>query len=387
MKPSDCCTNWDNAMTSFQIDIQITAIVTAMACAMLGGFLVLRRMAMLTDAISHTVLLGIVIGFFIVEDLTSPFLIFGAAAVGVLTVSLVALLERSRLVKGDAAIGLVYPVLFSIAVILISRFAGDVHLDTDAVLVGELAFIPFDRLHVFGFDIGPRGFYLMGGIFLFNLAFIVLLYKELKLSTFDAGLATALGFMPLLIHYVLMSLVSVTVVGAFDIVGSVLVVALMVAPPAAAYLLTDHLPRMLALSALLGALSAIIGYWVAHFLDASIAGSIATIAGVIFALAYLFAPEKGLLALARRRARQKWEFAQTMLVMHLLNHEGMPEAQEESRVAHLREHMRWDDVFAQRVLQRSLAQGWVTQQGSTLYLTEQGRQRAQQAFLRDGIAG
>lgn len=370
-------------MTTFQIDIQITAVVTAMACAILGGFLVLRRMAMLTDAISHTVLLGIVIGFFIVQDLASPVLILGAAAVGVLTVSLVALLERSRLVKGDAAIGLVYPVLFSIAVILISRFAGDVHLDTDAVLVGELAFIPFDRLYVLGYDIGPRGFYLMGGIFFLNLAFILLFYKELKLSTFDAGLATALGFMPLLIHYVLMTLVSVTVVGAFDIVGSVLVVALMVAPPAAAYLLTDHLPRMLVLSALLGAVSAIAGYWVAHFLDASIAGSIASVAGVVFALVYLLAPEKGLLAIARRRARQKWEFAQTMLVIHLLNHEGLPEAHQESRVAHLREHMRWDDDFADRVLHRSLVQGWVTQQGSYLSLTEHGRQRAQQAFLRD----
>ena len=232
-------------MTSFQIDIQLTAIVTAIACSTLGGFLVLRRMAMLTDAISHTVLLGIVIGFFVVQDLASPLLIFGAAAVGVLTVSLVALLERSRLVKGDTAIGLVYPVLFSIAVLLISRFAGDVHLDTDAVLVGELAFIPFDRLYVLGYDIGPRGFFLMGGILLINLAFIVIFYKELKLSTFDAGLATALGFMPLLIHYVLMSLVSITVVSAFDIVGSVLVVALVVVPPATAYLLTDRLPRML----------------------------------------------------------------------------------------------------------------------------------------------
>jgi manganese/zinc/iron transport system permease protein len=370
-------------MTSFQIDIQLTAIVTAMACSILGGFLVLRRMAMLTDAISHTVLLGIVIGFFIVQDLTSPLLIFGAAAVGVLTVSLVALLERSRLMKGDAAIGLVYPVLFSIAVILISRFAGDVHLDTDAVLVGELAFVPFERLNVLGYDIGPRGFYLMGGIFLVNLAFILVFYKELKLSTFDAGLAAVLGFMPLLIHYILMTLVSITVVGAFDIVGSVLVVALMVAPPAAAYLLTDRLPRILALSAFLGALSAVGGYWLAHFLDASIAGSIAAVCGVVFVLVYLLAPEKGLLALAQRRARQKWEFAQTMLVIHLLNHEGLPEADQENRVSHLSEHIHWDAEFAQRVLQRSLTRGWVTRQGNSLFLTEQGRGRAQQAFLRD----
>lgn len=367
-------------MSIFQFEIQITVVVTAVACALLGTFLVLRRTAMMTDAISHTVLLGIVIGFFIFEDLTSPFLIVGAAMVGVLTVSLAALLERTRLVKEDASIGLAYPVLFSIAVILISRYAGDVHLDTDAVLVGEPAFIPFERFYLFGYDIGPRGFYLMGGILLLDLGFILFLYKELKLSTFDAGLAAALGFAPLLMHYGLMSLVSVTVVGAFDIVGSILVVALMVAPPAAAYLLTDHLPRMLGLSALLGAGCAIAGYWMAHFLDASIAGSIAAMTGIVFALVFLLAPERGMLALARRRARQRWEFAQTMLVMHLLNHEGLPEALHESRIAHLREHMRWDDAFAAGVLRRCLAQGLISQHQDNLALTESGRQRARQAL-------
>ena len=121
-------------MSGFQIEIQLIAILTAVACALPGVFLVLRRMAMMSDAISHTVLLGIVLGFFLVGDLASPLLIFGAALMGVVTVSLVALLERTRLVKEDAAIGLVFPALFSIAVILISRYAGNVHLDVDAVL-------------------------------------------------------------------------------------------------------------------------------------------------------------------------------------------------------------------------------------------------------------
>jgi manganese/zinc/iron transport system permease protein len=146
------------------------AAITAAACALPGVFLVLRRMTMMSDAISHTVLLGIVIGFFLVQDLTSPLLVLGAAAVGVLTVSLVALLERTRLVKEDAAIGLVFPALFSIAVIMITRFAGNVHLDTDAVLLGEIAFAPFDRFEAFGADLGPRGMWVMGGILLINLA-------------------------------------------------------------------------------------------------------------------------------------------------------------------------------------------------------------------------
>jgi manganese/zinc/iron transport system permease protein len=367
---------------SLELQIQLVTIITAAACALPGAMLVLRRMAMMSDAISHTVLLGIVVAFFIVKDLSSPFLVAGAAAVGVLTVSLVALLERTRLVKEDAAIGLVFPALFSIAVILISRFAGNVHLDTDAVLVGEPALAPFDRMNLLGIDIGPRGLYLMGGILLLNLSFIGLFYKELKLSTFDAGLAAALGFAPAVLHYALMGLVSLTIVGAFDIVGSVLVVALMIAPPAAAYLLTDRLPRMLGLSMLLGALSAASGYWLAYVTDTSIAGSMAVMGGVIFMLAYLFAPQRGILAQMRLRARQRWEFAQTMLVIHLLNHEGLPEFEHESRIGHLREHMRWEAQFADQVVRRSIDQAWVARRNGHLELTDQGRLQAQQSLVR-----
>lgn len=367
-------------MTISQIEIQLIAIVTAAACALPGTILVLRRMSMMSDAISHTVLLGIVIGFFVTEDLTSPFLVVGAAIVGVLTVALVSLLERTRLVKEDAAIGLVFPVLFSIAVILISRYAGDVHLDTDAVLVGELAFAPFDRFIVFGRDIGPRGLYLMLGILIINTLFITIFYKELKLTTFDTGLAAALGFAPALLHYGLMSLVSLTVVGAFDIVGSILVVALIVTPPAAAYLLTDDLGRMFGLSAFFGGLSALSGYWLAFSLDASIAGSIATMAGVLFAMVFVFAPERGLLSAARRRERQKWEFAVTMLVIHLFNHENTPHALEESRFVHLREHMRWDQIFANQIVKRAIEDELILHEEEQMLLTETGRVRAKEAL-------
>ncbi len=235
-------------MTVTQIEIQLVATVVALACALPGVFLVLRRMAMMSDAISHTVLLGIVLAFFVVGDLESPLLVLGAAAMGVITVALVEALHGTGLVKQDAAIGLVFPALFSIAVILISRFARGVHLDVDAVLLGELAFAPLNRMTFFGIDL-PAALWVMGGILLINIAFIALFFKELKLATFDAGLAATLGFSPVLIHYALMTLVSITAVGAFDAVGSILVVALMITPAATAYLLTDSLTRMLLYSA------------------------------------------------------------------------------------------------------------------------------------------
>ena len=368
-------------MSTTQVEIQLIAAMVAVACALPGVFLVLRQMAMMSDAISHTVLLGIVLTFFLVGSLESPLLILGAAAMGVVTVSLVELLGRTRLVKQDAAIGLVFPALFSIAVILISRFARGVHLDVDAVLLGELAFAPFDRVELLGLDL-PRALVVMGAILAVNLAFISLFYKELKLATFDAGLAAALGFAPALIHYGLMALVSVTAVGAFDAVGSILVVALMITPAAAAYLLTDDLRHMLLLSAAIGVASAVAGYWLARALDTNIAGAMATMTGVAFLVVYLVAPQRGLVARLLRRNRQRWEFSQTMLAVHLLQHEGTPAAATESRVDHLWEHLRWEPAFAQQVIRYSERKGTMRADSGRLFLTESGRALAQERVVQ-----
>jgi len=363
-----------------QFEIQLIASVVASACAIPGVFLVLRRMAMMSDAISHAILLGIVLAFFVVEDISSPILIIGAALSGVLTVSLVELLNKTRLVKEDASIGLVFPVLFSIGVILIARYAWNVHLDVHAVLLGELAFAPFDRLLIFGHDLGPKSLYVMGTILVLNIFFISIFYKELKLATFDAGLAAALGFSPGLIHYGLMSLVSVTAVGAFDAVGSILVVALMIAPPAAAYLLTDNLTKMIVISVILGVLSSISGFWLAILLDANIAGAMATMAGVLFLLVFLLSPQRGIIAIARRRSRQRWEFAGKMLAIHLLNHEGTEDEEHESQIEHLEANLKWKEKFAERVVTFAEDKGLILVNGTRLVLTNQGREYAKQSI-------
>ena len=364
-----------------QLEIQIVALLVASACAVPGTFLVLRGMAMMSDAISHAILPGIVVGFFLTQDLSSPLLIGAAAATGLLTVALVEAASRTRLLKEDAAIGIVFPALFSIGVILIARFAGDVHLDVDAVLLGELAFAPFDRLTLLGRDVGPRAAYVMGVVLLLNVAFVGLFYKELKLSTFDAGLAAALGFAPAVLHYVLMGFVSVTAVAAFDAVGSILVVALMIGPAAAAHLLTDRLPVMLWLSVAIAGISAIGGYWLAHGLDASIAGSMATAVGASFLLAFLFSPERGILAAIQRRRRQRWDFARKMLAVHLLQHEDLPEELTESRTRHLQEHLHWQPAFAERVVRTAERAGYVQITGERLRLTKAGRALARASLV------
>lgn len=360
----------------------IIAIVTASACALPGVFLVLRRMTLMSDAISHAILPGIVLAFFLTHSVSSPLLILAATATGILTVIFVELLQKTKLLKEDAAIGLTFPALFSIGVILISRYSKNIHLDIDAVLLGELAIAPLNQLVINGKEIGPISLYVMCFMLVLNVVFIVVFYKELKLATFDASLAATLGFAPTLIHYGLMTLVSMTTVGAFDAVGSILVVALIVGPPATAYLMTDSLTRMLILSVVIGSVNAVSGYWLSILLDVSIAGTIASVTLLIFVLVFLIVPNRGLISIANRHVRQKWEFAQTMLVIHLFNHEGLPEAKEESEIAHLHEHLQWEPSFATRVVNNALNNRYVLQESSQLMLTERGRMKAQKALVQ-----
>ncbi len=369
-------------MIQDHLDILLIAILTSSACALPGVFLVLRRMTLMSDAISHAILPGIVLAFFLTHSLSSPLLILAAAGMGILTVVFVELLQKTKLVKEDAAIGLTFPALFSIGVILISRNASNIHLDTDAVLLGELAYAPLNRLFISGYDLGPAALYVMGCLLVLNLAFIIIFYKELKLATFDASLAATLGFAPTLIHYGLMTLVSMTTVGAFDAVGSILVVALIAGPPATAYLMTDSLTRMLILSVVIGCVNAVIGYFIAYITNVSIAGSIASVTFLIFVLIFMIVPNRGLISIARRHIRQKWEFAQTMLVIHLFNHEGLPEAQAESEIAHLHEHLQWERTFASRVVKYALNNRYVSQNAAQLMLTDSGRTIARKALVQ-----
>lgn len=363
-------------MTSAQLEIQLIAALVAVACALPGTFLVLRKMAMISDAISHAILPGIVLGFFITQDLNSPLLILLAAFTGVVTVMLVEFIQKTGLVKEDTAIGLVFPALFSIGVILIAKNANDVHLDIDAVLLGELAFAPFDRLVVGGSDIGPKSLWVIGSILLITITLLLLFFKELKLSTFDKGLATTLGFSPLLIHYGLMTVSSITVVGAFDAVGAVLVVALIIAPAATAYLLTDDLKKMLLLSCCFGIFAAIAGYWLAHILDASIAGSMTTVLGFVFLLVYLFAPKQGVFSVFFKERQQRIEVSLLVFLLHLQNHQET----KERHVNHLREHINWQKVQAKTVLDLAKKNNLVQISHNIVSLTEKGQEFTDEAL-------
>ncbi len=363
-----------------QLEIIITACIVSTACVIPGVFLILRRVALMSDAISHAILMGIVIMFFIVKDLHSPLLMIGAVATGILTVLLTEWIIQSKRLKEDAAIGLVFPVFFSIGVILISRYAGNIHLDQDAVLLGEIAFAPFNRFLFLGRDLGPVAMWSMGAILVMNLGLLLLFYKELKLATFDKALAATVGFSPVLLYYGLMTTVSITAVGAFDAVGSILVVALMITPPSTAYLLTDRLSRMIVLSVLIGIASAVSGYVMASLLDASIAGSIATMTGAAFLIALFFSPKQGLLTTYLRSKHQKTDFASKMLLVQLMVHEDQQE-DFETTVTHMVHHMDWSIKFSKKIARYSVEKGYITRNQDQLFLTPLGREVARAAIV------
>jgi manganese/zinc/iron transport system permease protein len=356
-----------------QIEIQIIAVIVAVACALPGTFLVLRKTSMMSDSITHTILLGIVLAFFVTHDLSSPLLIVGAAIMGVVTVWLTEMLSRTRLLAEDAAIGVVFPLLFSIAIILITRYAGSVHLDTDSVLLGELAFAPFDRMVIGGVDIGAKAIYTTGILLLINLAAITIFFKELKVATFDPMLAAVLGFAPALIHYGLMTLVSLTTVGAFQAVGSVLVVAFMIGPPATAYLLTDDLKRMLILSGAIGAANGILGYQAAALLDVSIAGSMAVVTGITFLSVFVFAPRRGLISSLLRRKKQKLEFAKMTLLFHLYNHAGSDEESSECGVDSIPLRLHWEQTYTAKLIRCLEQEGYIQLSNGLAKLTQEGQ--------------
>ena len=250
---------------------------------------------MLADAISHTVLLGIVMAFLISQSMNGFYMLIGAAAAGLLTTFIVQLLSTGG-IQEDAAIGVVFTSLFAIGVILISLYAGDVHLDVEHALMGEIAFVPWDTVELPLLGAIPKSVVMLGSTLILDVAVIFLLYKEFKLTSFDPAMAAAIGMPVLFVHYILMGLVSVTTVSAFDSVGAILVVAMLIVPGATAYLLTDKFGAMLLLSALIGALDAVLGYYAATVFDVSIAGAMATMAGIVFALVWVLSPKHGLLS-------------------------------------------------------------------------------------------
>lgn len=292
---------------SDDLAIILTAGLLGTAAGLLGPFLVLRRQVLLSDAVSHAVLPGIVLVFLLFGSRAPLPVIFGAAVFAVICVLGIEALRSTGLVHSDAAIGLVFPTLFAIGVLGVTEFAEGVHLDLDSTIYGEIAFTPFRSWELFGIEMA-RSLPLLGTVALLNLTLLVLFWKEIKVTTFDPSFAKVNRFSPRLVSRVMLIAVAVTAVTAFESVGAILVVTMLIVPAATSYLLTARLLPMVVVSVMIGWISAVGGYTSAVAMDASIGGAMGLVAAICFLLALLFAPRYGfvtksvLRSMRRRRA-------------------------------------------------------------------------------------
>ncbi|MGF1450334.1 MAG: metal ABC transporter permease [Opitutales bacterium] len=292
--------------------IVVVGALCAVACALPGCFLVLRQMSLMGDAISHAVLPGLAVAFLLTGSRSSLTMFVGAAVVGVLTAVFVQAISHWGRVERGAAMGIVFTTLFALGLLLIVQAADYVDLDPGCVLYGAIEWTYTDVLFAIPMGEGaviavPRAAVVMGVVLLVNLAIIVLLFKELRISAFDPELASAMGIHAGVMHYLLMTMVAVTTVAAFEVVGSIIVIAMLIVPGATALLLTNRLWAMLVISAVFAVLSAVLGHlaalltpgllnalvgifnpqWAA-FSGTSTAGMIAVVSGVLFAVAWGF---------------------------------------------------------------------------------------------------
>lgn len=272
---------------SFAIGAMLLAVVTAVACALPGVFVVLRRSSMLVDAIGHAVLPGIVVGYFFTRDLDSPLLILGAALAGLAVVLGSEWLARTGLLTGDAPQGLIFPALFSIGVLLVTANFANVHLDVQAVLVGDLNLAAWNHLTIAGMGLGPVYMYVMAGVLLANIAFLTLFFPRLQITTFDGEFAASAGVATGRVNTAFMFMVSLTVTAAFHAAGAILVIALVVIPAATARLLASRLGAMIALTAGIAVVGALGGFWSAYYAGVATSAGMSVFYGIIFTLTLL----------------------------------------------------------------------------------------------------
>ena len=276
--------------------IVLMGFLVSGTCGLVGCFVILRRMALVGDAISHSLLPGITIAFLLTNSRDTLPMMLGAIAAGITTVALIEAIRQSSRIKPDAAIGIVFSSLFAVGIILISVFADKIDLDAECVLYGELGFIPLQDIAMFGgVEIGPEPVVRMAIIGLIAIVLLIAFFKEMLVTSFDPGLAASLGINPTRYQYGLTLFLSVVIVSSFESVGVVLVIAMIIFPGATALLLTDRLPKAIWLSTLFSMLYAVFGFHLATWLEASIAGGMTVIAGFIFGLVWMAAPKRGLL--------------------------------------------------------------------------------------------
>lgn len=282
---------WERHASAYWPILAMAFLVTA-TCGLVGNYLVLRRISLVGDAISHSVLPGIAIAFILTGSRSEAPMFIGALVAGVITTLIIEVLHSRTRIKQDAAIGITFSTMFAIGVILISLHGSHTDLDLDCVLFGKLDFLSTKEKIIMGL---PGVVITMGTVALIVGIMILLFYKELLVSSFDPNLAATIGISPRLVHYLLMCILSVVVVSAFSSVGAILVIAMLILPAATSYLLTDRLQVMMLFTLLHSFMSSISGVHLAVALKIPTAPATVVCGMMFFLMAWIFSPTHGLI--------------------------------------------------------------------------------------------
>ena len=272
--------------------IVLTGFLVASSTGMLGNLLLLRKMSMMGDALSHAVLPGIVIAYLISGSRASFPLLIGAIIMGLLTTFLIHFFSNNGKIQCDAAMGTVFTFLFAIGIILVTKYAGQADIDADCVLHGELAFVPLQQTSYFGIT-APDAVLTLLLLFTFIQLVFLIGYKGWLLTSFNSEFAASIGIKTAIWHYSLMAATSVATVVSFESVGAILVIAFLVVHAATAFLITKDLKRMVVVIIIQGFLNSFGGYMLSNILNASISGSMAVISFVGFAIVFLVTKKEG----------------------------------------------------------------------------------------------
>lgn len=349
----------------------------AASCAIPGTVLVLRRMSLMGDAISHTVLPGIAVAFLITGSRDPAAMLIGAVVVGLLTAFLVQTIQSLGKVEVGASMGIVFTVLFAFGLILMRRAVDHVDIDPDCVLYGAIELAWFDQVHIAGMGV-PRGFVVNGVMLISNIVLILVFYKEFKITSFDPSLAKTQGIRPSIMHYLLMTMTAVTAVAAFETVGSILVVAMFIVPAATAYLISDKYGVLMCLSVAIAIIAAALGHLGAitiplwfGFSGTSTAGSMAVAAGFLFVVAWIGSPKYGLLTRAVHRIELRVRILREDVLGVLWRLEERKQVAIQSM--QLATAIGANPLMMRFVLLRLVNQGRIAKFGKCWLLTDQGR--------------
>lgn len=338
--------------------------LVAIASSMIGCFIVLRRMAFLGDAISHSMLAGVVGGYLVMKLIAGEEAHFGAMILGALlsgfvTVLLIGFVSRASRIKDDTAIGIMYTGIFAFGGAMASVFSSQIHVDLMHMVMGDVLVVDAERL------------WMMGTVTAIVLFVVILFYRQLQLTSFDPIMAASVGVSATAVGYLLTACTSLVVVSAVSIVGIIQVVGLLITPAAAAYLLCDRLSRMLAVSAALGVSSVVLGVYASAWFNIG-AGSSIVMAGTLQFMAILiFAPHNGLLAGTLRR----WRQAPQHIIEDVLGCLRRDETHA-TKFETIRAYVHTHPSVLRRVLQRMLSLALLERTPEGFILTEAGHLEA-----------